>query len=420
MSDPIDSPEYLPENADPIEAATSVPELLNTLEDDETDVTRLNVFGKEVLLIGTAHISQQSVDVVERIIELEKPDVVMVELDEERYKAITSEQNWQDLDLRQVIKNKQTLFLIARLALGSFQKRMGSHIGVKPGAEMIAAIHAAETINARLILGDRDIRTTLVRAWRLTPFWSRTTVAASLAAGVFQENEISEDELAKLRESQNISEILDELGQALPSVKKVLVDERDIFMAHQIQIAEAKKLVVIIGAAHKPGMLRQLENPIPEKVITEISTVPPRAAWSRILPWALPVLIIAVFIFGFLLADPDKFKSAILAWILANGVLSALGATIALAHPLTIIAAFIAAPITSLNPTIGVGMVTAFVQVMVAPPKVRDMENVGDDISRYSGWWSNRMARVFLVFIFSSIGSSIGTFVAMPWLAKLL
>ncbi len=420
MSDPIESPSDLPENTDPIEVAESVPEMLKTLEDDETDVTRLHIYGKEVLLIGTAHISQQSVDVVERIIELERPDVVMIELDEERYKSITSEQNWQDLDLRQIIKNKQTMFLIARLALASFQKRMGSHTGVKPGAEMIAAIHAAETINARLILGDRNIRTTLVRAWRLTPFWSRASVAASLAAGVFEKNEINEEELAKLRETQNISEILDELGKALPSVKRVLVDERDIFMAHQIQTAEAQKLVVIIGAAHKPGMLRQLETPIPDAVVAEISTIPPRALWSRVLPWLLPVLIMAAFVYGFFTADMEKVKGAALAWILANGLLSALGGIIALGHPLTIIAAFIAAPITSLNPTIGAGMVTAFVQTMVAPPKVSDMESVGDDISKLSGWWTNRMARVFLVFILTSLGSSIGTFVALPWLTKLL
>ncbi len=413
MSDSTHSASALPDE-------TNLPELLSSLEDDETDVTRLQVDGKEVLIIGTAHISQQSVDVVERIIELEQPDVVMVELDAERHKAIVEENSWQNLDLRQVIKNKQTMFLIARLALASFQKRMGSHTGVKPGAEMIAAMHAADTINAELVLCDRNIRTTLVRAWRLTPFWSRASVAASLAAGVFEKNEINEEELAKLRETQNISDVLEELGGALPSVKKVLVDERDTFMAHQIQTTPGQKIVVVIGAAHKPGILRQLEAPISPETIEEISTVPPRAFWSRALPWAVPVIILLAFIYGFTRADVETMKSAFLVWFFVKGGTAAIGSAIGLGHPITLLASFLAAPFTSLNPTISVGMVAAFVQTMVAPPKVRDMESIGDDIAELSGWWSNRMARIFLIFILSSLASTLGTFVAAFWIGKIV
>lgn len=420
MSEPIESPADLPENNDPIAHATSVPEVLNALEDDDTDVTRLDVNGKEVLIIGTAHISQQSVDVVERIIELERPDVVMIELDAERHKAIVEDQSWQDLDLRQVIRNKQTMFLIARLALASFQKRMGSHTGVKPGAEMIAAMHAAKTTNATLVLCDRNIRTTLVRAWRLTPFWSRATLGVTLAAGIFEKNEIDEDELAKLRETQNISDVLNELGEAMPSVKKVLVDERDTFMAHQIQTTPGHKIVVVIGAAHKPGMLRQLESPIPQETIDEISTIPPRALWSRALPWAIPAIIVAAFIYGFTRADTETMKSAFLVWFMVKGGFAALGTIIALGHPITILSAFLSAPFTSLNPTISVGMVAAFVQTMVASPKVRDMEHVGDDIAELSGWWKNRMARIFLIFILSSLASTLGTFVAVFWIGKIV
>ncbi|MBA2665214.1 MAG: TraB/GumN family protein [Bradymonadaceae bacterium] len=402
-----------------LNAAISV-ELGAGPEDDETDVTRLHVHGKEVILVGTAHISQRSVEVVERVIDAERPDVVCVELDDERYRALVEEQNWQQLNLTEVIKKKQLLFLMARLALMAFQKRMGSYTGVKPGAEMAAAIHAAHAMDARLVLCDRNVRTTLIRAWRLTPFWRRAAVAGSLMAGVFDRNQINEDELANLRDSQNISNVLDELGQALPSVKQVLVDERDLFMAHQIQNAPGQKVVVIIGAAHKPGILLRLQETITDAAVEAVTIIPARSSISRVLPWLIPLIVVALFIVGFAYGDREQFQSAAIAWVLANGIFAALGALIAMAHPLTIIAAFIAAPITSLNPTIGAGMVTAFVQTMVCSPKVSDMENVGDDIANLSGWWKNRLARVFLVFLLSSFGSTIGTFVAFGWLKNLV
>ena len=215
----------------------------------QEDVTRLTIDDdKEVILVGTAHISQQSVDIVRAIIAQEQPDVVCVELDDERFKAMTQQQSWEDLDLRQIIRNKQLGFLMARLALSAFQKRMGSYTGVKPGAEMAAAIEAADAIGAKVVLCDRNVRTTLLRAWRKTPWWKRAGLGGMIFFGLFERTEINEDELAKLRQTHNISTILDEMGEVLPSVKGVLVDERDTFMAHQIQQAQGKKVLVVIGA----------------------------------------------------------------------------------------------------------------------------------------------------------------------------
>ncbi len=387
----------------------------------QDDVTRLTIDDdKEVILVGTAHISQQSVDIVRDIIAQEQPDVVCVELDDERFKAMTQQQNWEDLDLRQVIRNKQLGFLMARLALSAFQKRMGSYTGVKPGAEMAAAIEAADAIGAKVVLCDRNVRTTLLRAWRKTPWWKRAGLGGMIFFGLFERTEINEDELAKLRQTHNISTILDEMGEVLPSVKGVLVDERDTFMAHQIQQAQGKKVLVVIGAAHKPGITRQLPEGIRHETIEAINHVPAPSMLSRVLPWLIPAIVVGMFAYGFSRGNLDGVREAAVAWVLANGLLSALGALIALGHPLTILAAFIAAPITSLNPTVGAGMVTAFVQVWMSPPQVRDMERVGDDIMIWQGWWRNKLARVFLVFILSSIGSSIGTFVAFGFFKNLL
>ncbi|RVU40699.1 TraB/GumN family protein [Lujinxingia sediminis] len=386
----------------------------------EADITRLTVDGKSITLIGTAHISQESVETVRRILSAEKPETVCVELDSERFKALTEEQNFQDLNLREVIRKGQLTFLMARLALMAFQRRMGSYTGVKPGAEMAAAIELADELGLEVELVDRNVRTTLLRAWRKTSFWRRSAVAMSLLAGVFDRNEMGEEELAELRQSHNIGAILDELGEAMPSVKTVLVDERDLFMAHHIRNAPGQTIAAVVGAAHVPGLVRRLNATDTPEEAREVDVVPPRSTFSRMLPWLVPAIVIAVFILGFFRADPGEFQNAAIAWVLANGSLSALGTLVALGHPLTIIAAFIAAPITSLNPTIGAGMVTAFVQTFVAPPKVRDLENIGDDIADWRGWWSNRLARIFLVFFLSSLGSSLGTFVAFGWLKNLV
>lgn len=384
------------------------------------DVTHVVVDNTTIVLVGTAHISQESVDTVTRVIEAEQPDVVSVELDEERFRSLRQQDNFEELDLKEVIKNKQLTFLLARLALTAFQKRMGSFTGVKPGADMAAAIDAAEAHGLELNLCDRSVRTTLVRAWRKTPWWRRAEVALLLVAGLFQRTEVNEEDLSDLRQMENISGALAELGDALPEIKSVMVDERDEFMAHKLREIRADKVVAVVGAAHKPGILHHLQNDIPPSRIDEISSLPPRSSFSRALPWVLPALVIGLFVWGALNSDLDSVRNAAVAWVLANGLLSALGAIVALGHPITVLAAFLAAPLTSLNPTIGAGMVTAFVQTWASAPKVSDFQTIGDDVQEARGWWTNRLGRILLVFLFSSIGSSLGTFLAFGWLKNLL
>jgi pheromone shutdown-related protein TraB len=387
----------------------------------EQDITRTTVNGKDVILVGTAHISQQSVDVVRAIIEKEQPDTVCVELDEERFRAVREQPNWEELDLRQIIRNKQFIFLMARLALSSFQKRMGSYTGVKPGAEMIAAIEEAERLEAELVLCDRNVRTTLLRAWRKTPWWRRSLVAFSMLFGLFERTEVSEDELANLRQEQNLTGMLEEMGDAMPEVKTVLVDERDTFMADQIRRAPGDKVIVIIGAAHKPGIMRKLDTDWSAEQITEIDTVPGKSLVSKLIPLLLPLIVVGLFGVAVYNGKMDEVKDAALAWVLANGIFSALGAMLALAHPVAIITAFIAAPITSLNPSLGAGMFAALAQVWASPPTVRDMEHAGDDIAEgWKGWWKNKLTRLLLVFMFASLGSSIGTFVSLGLFKDLL
>ncbi len=387
---------------------------------ESSDVHRIHRDNGEIVLIGTAHISRESVDTVTRAILAEQPDCVCVELDQQRYEALKDQHRWKKLNIVQIIKAGQVPFLMANLALASFQKRMGLQTGVKPGEELAAAASTAEENGIRVALVDRNIRTTLLRAWRKTSFWKKINLFATLVAGMFEQTDLDEEELARLRSSDNLSAMLEEMGELLPAAKSILVDERDAWMAYHINRAEGDKIVAVVGAAHIPGIKRCLDDLPDADTIAEMGTIPPKSLLSKILPWLIPAVVVGLFVAGFFFGDRARIMDAAGAWIIANGALSALGTLIAWGHPLTIASAFVAAPITSLNPTIGAGFVTALVQAFISPPTVEDLEKVADDIATVRGWWRNRVTRVLLVFFLSSLGSAIGTFVAFGWLKDLL
>lgn len=382
--------------------------------------TRVDLPDKTVYLVGTAHISRQSVDEVRQTVEEREPDCVCVELDEQRLEALRDPTRWKNLDLVAVLRQGRGAFLLANLALSSFQRRLGLHTGVKPGEELMAAVTAAEARGVRVALVDRPIRLTLLRAWRQTGIWKKLTLFSTLLASAFESPEVSEEELARLREKDTLTALLEEMGEALPSAKKILIDERDRYMAGKIQATAGKRVVAVVGAGHVPGLVRELATEIPPEELEELESVPPKSLLSRVLPWLIPGVVVALFVFGFFFGDTSKVREAAWAWVLANGLLAALGAAVALGHPLSIVAAFVAAPITSLNPTVGAGMVTGVVQAWAGKPRVHDVENLFDDLGRWKGWWVNRVSRVLLVFFFSNLGSSIGTFVAFGWLKNLL
>ncbi|MEN8687985.1 MAG: TraB/GumN family protein [Desulfuromonadales bacterium] len=384
-----------------------------------TDIHRIKLDDREFVLVGTAHISQDSVDTVKAVIQAEQPDTVCVELDEQRHRALRNPRHWESLNLVQVLKQGQAPFLLANLTLASFQKRMGLQTGVKPGAELAVAAETAEQMGLDIQLVDREIRITLLRAWRKAGFWKKISLFSTLLVSLFDTQELNEEELTKLRQTDTLSAMLDEMSKILPTVKTILVDERDTFMAYHIRQSPGNKIVAIIGAAHMPGMLQKLGQQITAEDIGSLSVIPAKTTFSKLIPWLIPAVVVGLFVYGFMAGNTEQLASAALAWVLANGVLSALGALIALGHPLTILAAFVAAPITSLNPTIGAGFVTGIVQAIMAPPKVKDLESVAEDIAGLGGWWRNRLTRVLLVFFLSSLGSAAGTMVAFGWLKDL-
>ncbi|RME39081.1 MAG: TraB/GumN family protein, partial [Deltaproteobacteria bacterium] len=316
-------------------------------QDNSTpELTRLEVDGREILLLGTAHISSESVEQVRRAIVQEKPDTVCVELDFQRHNSLRNRNRWSELNLFQVIRQGQAPFLLANLALASFQKRMGLQTGIQPGAELLAAVETAEQEGLHVALIDRNIRTTLLRAWRKTSLWRKLMLVATLVASLFEKQDIDEEELARLRQTDTLSAMLEEMGELMPHVKTILVDERDIYMAEKIRQAPGQKILAVIGAAHRPGIIRQLQQPADPDRLGELDEVPPKPALSKGLPWLIPAVVLLAFVLGFFYGDRSQMAGAAVAWVLANGLLSALGAVIAFGHPATVLSAFVAAPIT--------------------------------------------------------------------------
>ena len=372
---------------------------------------------KQILLIGTAHISQSSVDEVNDVIEQEKPDTVCIELCASRHQAMMDKDQWKNMDIFKVVREGKSFLLFANLIMTAFQKRLGSQLGVKPGAEMLAAAEASERVNSELLLADRDVKITLQRTWRGMPFWGRMKVLSQLLASLFIREEISKEEIEKLKESDALSEAMQILADQSPDMKRILIDERDQFMAEKIRQAPGKRIVAVVGAGHVKGLTGELER---EHNLAELETVPPPGKLGIWLKWGIPTLIVGLIGYGFFAVDTDVSIEMIQRWFLINGTLSAIGTAIAFGHPITIATAFVAAPFTSLNPAVAAGWVAGLVEAFLRKPQVRDFENLADDITHLRGFWQNNITRILLVVMFANLGSAIGTFAGGFAIASLL
>jgi pheromone shutdown-related protein TraB len=384
--------------------------------------TRITLDSREILLLGTAHVSAESLTEVKEAIASESPDHVCVEMDEGRLKNLEEGRKWSSTDLKNVLRKGQGFMMMANLALSSFQRRMGADTGVQPGEEMKAAVDAAREGNIPFSCSDRSIQVTLSRAWRLSGPWSKMKLISSLVASVVTNETASPEEIENLKKSDAMQGMMKELAEYLPAVKSVLIDERDHFLASKIYTSPGKKTVAVVGAAHVPGiieLLQEIGDGRRSSSTSDIEAVPPKIWIGKVAPWIIPACILGLFIFGVYRSGFEKILEMGKIWVLANGVLAAVGAMAALAHPLTIIISFIGAPITSMNPTIGVGMVAGLLEYFFRTPRVLDMENLNTDILSFKGWYRNRVTRILLVFFLSSVGSSVGTFIAIPWLTRI-
>lgn len=367
--------------------------------------------GREVVLVGTAHISPDSVRLVRETIERERPDGVCVELDRERYEALMDPARIERLDLKQAIRERKLLPLLASLALGAWQARMGLRFGVEPGAELREAALAAGEVGAPVHLVDREVRVTLLRVWRRAGFrqkWRLLTGGfESGGEGAALE---TEEDLKRLLSGDVVSRLVAELGEAFPTLKTVVMDERDAWIGDAVRRTGGGKMVVVVGAGHLDGVERCLrEGEAVDRA--ELARIPPRGRLARAVGIGIPVVILGALGWTWATRGAAAASEGALFWIAVNSIPAAVGAAAALAHPLTVLAAFVAAPFTSLTPVLGAGYVTGFVQAWVRPPRVFELRALRQEALVPRRWFGNRALRIALAFLLPTIGSAIGTFV---------
>jgi len=378
--------------------------------------------GDEITLVGTAHVSEQSVAEVERVIDEVKPDMVCLELDSGRFKSKTENKSYANMDLKKIFKEGKTFLVLANTALASFQKKMGNQTGSAPGEEILGAAKIAQDKNIPFCLCDRDITVTFKRAWRMSGLISKAKLLATLFSTAFDKEEISAEELEQLKKTDTLQEMLSELSKELPAAKKALIDERDRYLATNIMKSEGHKKVAVIGAGHANGIIntiKELENGRLSSDLQDISEAPKPSAFGKIAGWLIPIALVAFIVYSCINYGFDNGMRYFLIWALCNAGSSLVFTALSNAHPLNWLVAALSAPIAVMNPLIGVGVFTAIAESELRKPQVKDFENISDDIASFKGWFKNKVLHCFLIFFTSSLGSILGTFVFFPIFMKI-
>jgi pheromone shutdown-related protein TraB len=370
-----------------------------------------------ITLLGTAHVSRVSAEKVEELLATGDYDAVAVELCPSRYNAIINPAALASMDLFEVLRQGKAPMVTASLALSAYQQRIAEQFGIEPGAEMRTAIASANQAGLPVLLIDREVGVTLKRIYRNVPWWRRFYLFAGLMTSLLSREKISEEEIERLKEGDMLESTFAQFADQAQELYVPLIDERDRYMAVRLREEIIKKphrhILAVVSAGHLQGIHRYLQQDQapPTEVIADLDHIPPPSRWPKLFPWVVVALILLGFAIGFS-RSPELGWQLVADWVVINGGLAALGALIAVAHPLTVIGAFVAAPLTSLNPTVGAGMVTAAIETWLRKPSVGDFSRLRTDTAHLKGWWGNRVARILLVFLLSTLGSALGTYLA--------
>lgn len=420
---------------------------LTPLEHERANVDVLQFGDTTLHLIGTAHVSRQSAELVTRVINDLKPDVVCVELCSPRYESLLAPDRWKETDIVQVIKSGRAYVLLGQLIMAGFQKKVARQFGIEAGAEMKAALKSAGEVDAQVIPIDREIKITLKRAWASASLWTLGKIVASAIDSLTSRENLTERQIEELKVGDALSSVLCEFAEQLPEVKRVLIDERDRFMAIRILRAvkgsselgpvgvadsHPRTVVAVVGAGHVPGMRQSfalydnggesISEPqlrMEEASLKELEVIPAPAPWFRFLGVLVPGLVIGGLIAGFFVMDFSQAMNMIVHWILITGTFAAVATAAAAAHPLTVVSAFVSAPITCLHPALAVGWVAGLVEASLRKPRVKDLESLVDDFSGLKGLWRNRVSKILLVVIFANLGGALGAIIGLTSLSKL-
>lgn len=370
----------------------------------QDNITRIEYGDKELILIGTAHVSKLSAEQVKEVIEAEQPDSVCIELDAQRYESVTQGSKWKETDIFKVIKDKKASLLLMNLAISSFQNRLADQFGIKPGQEMIQGIESAKETGAELVLADRNIQVTFSRIWGNIGFMGKAQLLTSVFFSIFSKETISEEDLEKMKSQDTLNAVMDDFTQSFPKLKEPLIDERDQYLAQKIKEAPGKKVVAVLGAAHIPGIIKEVHN---EHDLAELSKIPPKSKWPKIIGWAIPLALVAMIAITFM-NNPAAGIDQTVSWILWTACLGAIGAAAAFGHPLAILTAFVGGPIGALHPLLAAGWFSGLAQAYIRRPNVGDFQTLSKDVFTLKGFWDNKVTRVLLVVVLTNIGTAAG------------
>ena len=374
----------------------------------DKNITRLDYDNKKIILIATAHVSKESAQLVKEVIEEEKPDSVCIELDDDRYNSLQNPKAWEETDLVKIIKQKKIGFLIANLVLGSYQKNMAKKLNTPVGGEMIQGIESAKEVGANLVMADRSVQTTFLRIWRSLSFWNKTKLLFKMFFSFGDDTEITDEDLQEMLQEDMLSSVAADMRKAFPEIGEILISERDRFLASKIKSAPGEKIVAVLGGAHVPGVKEEIYK---TQDIESISVVPPKSIFSKIAGWIIPAAILLLLAYAFI-DNAQTGLQQLSNWVLLTGALAAAFTALSLAHPLSILTSFVAAPFTTLNPVLACGWFTGLVEATIKKPTVHDLQNVSKDIFSFKGIYKNRLLRTLLVIIMANVGASLGTFIA--------
>lgn len=383
----------------------------------EKNLDLLKLGDKNIYLLGTAHVSQESVELVEKTIASIKPESVAIELCESRYSAFRDPDRWKKLDLYSVIKSGRSHVLLVQLLLAGYQKKLAKDLNIKPGAEMLAAAKSAEANNAQIVLADREVKTTLKRTWANLGAWSMFKVIGAMLESVFTDQKVSAEEIERLKGADALEEVMGEFAKAFPDVRTSLIDERDQYLAQRIKNAPGKNIVAVVGAGHVPGIKKYITAEID---LSLLENIPEPSALKKSLPWLLPAVVVLLILTGFLFIDSETGLKMVIIWTVVNFISAGLGALLALAHPLTILAAALSAPLTTIHPFLASGWVAGLVEAIIRKPLVQDLENIADDASSIRGFYKNRALRILLVIITTNLLGSIGMLIGVERILSIM
>jgi pheromone shutdown-related protein TraB len=379
---------------------------------------KLSIGKKQVILVGTAHISEKSIELVKETIEKEKPDCVGIELDLQRLRQLKSGRKWSETNISYIIKTGKTYLFLINLMLSNMQRKLGSELGVKPGAEMLKAYEIAKEKEIKIELLDRDVQITLKRAFAFTGIKEKIKILMHVVSGFFSEEEkLTKEKIESLKRKDVMTELMKELSSTAPTIKKVLVDERDLFIANKILQSDSKKIVAVVGAGHLEGIKKALNKKIDLRPLMHVPKK--KSFFGRVIKFAIPALFVFFLLYAFYNKGINASIELILLWFFITGIFSALGALAAKAHPVSVLVAFLSAPFTTLHPALAAGWFAGITEIKFNSPKVKDFESL-NQLNSFGSLYSNKVTKALIVTAFTNVGATIGVIIALPYILSIL